>query len=222
MFDYYRERLAPIPVQGIYWPSKPGAAQGLVHAGIDTASYYTMKSRSGDVGALGLAPWLQRLREQNSKLRIHLAGHSFGARLVTAAASVLPPGIVQSMTLIQAAFSQFAFQREGKFHGVVEPRRVAAPIVVTHSVHDHAVGFAYPVASRLARQNASTLGGREDSYGGLGRNGAAGAHAVAPGEIQNWTNEPILNVDCSRIIRSHSDVLHPELAAMIRSRCTAG
>lgn len=220
MFDYFRAQLAPIPVHGIYWPSKPGAAQGAVKAGWENASYYRMKARAGDVGAFGLAPWLKRLHEAKPALRLHLAGHSFGARLVTAAVSALAPGVVQSLTLIQAAFSQFAFEPEGGFRNVVDPRRVAGPILVTHSSHDQAVGYAYPIASRVARQNASTLGDKSDPYGGLGRNGAANAPIVPLADlaqIRARITAPVLNLESSAIVRSHTDINHPAIADAIRA-----
>jgi pimeloyl-ACP methyl ester carboxylesterase len=220
MFDYFRAQLAPIPVHGIYWPSKPGASQGVIAAGAENASYYRMKARAGDVGALGLAPCLELLHERKPALRLHLAGHSFGARLVTAAVSALPPGIVHSLTLIQAAFSQFAFEPAGAFHNVVEPRRLAGPILITHSHRDQAVGFAYPIASRLARQNASTLGGKSDPYGGLGRNGAPHAHTVPLDDLDHIRAHlaaPLLNLESSAIIRSHTDINHPAVAAAIRA-----
>lgn len=219
MIDYFRAQLAPIPVHGIYWPSKPGSAQGVIAAGVENASYYRMKARAGDVGALGLGPWLKVLRATKPALRLHLAGHSFGARLVTAAVSALPPGVVHSLTLIQAAFSQFAFEPAGAFHNVVDPRRVAGPVLITHSTRDQAVGFAYPIASRLARQNASALGGKSDPFGGLGRNGAPNAHTVPLADldqIRAHLTSPLLNLESSAIIRSHTDVNHPAVAAAIR------
>lgn len=220
MIDYFRSQLAPIPVHGIYWPSKPGAAQGFVKAGLVSASYYRMKTRAGDVGNFGLAPWLKILHEAKPHLRLHLAGHSFGARLITAAVSALPPGVIQSLTLIQAAFSQFAFDSGGAFHNVVDPRRVTGPILITHSIRDHAVGFAYPLASRLARQNASALGDKSDTYGGLGRNGAHNAPTVPLADLDQIRAQitlPMLNLQSSTIIASHGDVHHSAIANAIRA-----
>ncbi|HEY3441776.1 MAG TPA: hypothetical protein VGK29_13515 [Paludibaculum sp.] len=220
LISYFRAQLAPIPVHGIYWPSKPGHAEGVVRAGIDNASYYHMKTRAGAVGAIGLAPCLQTLHHRQPNLRLHLAGHSFGARLVTAAVSALPPGIVRSLTLIQAAFSQFAFEPTGAFYNVLDPRRVTGPILVTHSSHDKAVGFAYPVASRLAHQNASALGDKSDPYGGLGRNGAPHAPTVPLADLVQLRAHlaaPILNLESSAIIGSHTDINHPAVADAIRA-----
>ena len=225
MVAYYRTQLAPIPVHGIYWPSRPGAAQGVPTVGLRNASYYRMKSRAGDVGTLGLAPWLTLLLRQKPALRLHLAGHSFGARLVTAAVSTLPPGAIQSLTLIQAAFSQFAFEPQGRFRNVVDPRRVTGPILITHTRRDHAVGFAYPIASRLAHQNASSLGDQSDPYGGLGRNGAAGAPMVSLTDlpqIRARIAAPVLNLEASAVIHGHTDVHHTAITDAIRAAVEAG
>ena len=51
-----------------------------------TMSYYEMKNRAGVVGTNGLGPLLASL----TGVRIHLIGHSFGARLVSYALSGLP------------------------------------------------------------------------------------------------------------------------------------
>jgi hypothetical protein len=49
---------------------------------------------------------------------------------------------------------------------------VKGRILVTHTINDKAVGVAYPIASRLAGQNATGLGDASDPFGGLRRNGA--------------------------------------------------
>ena len=59
------------------------------------ATYYQMKTRAGLVGRQVLAPTLLRVRDKFPDLRIHLVGHSFGGRLVTAAASVMPAGSLE-------------------------------------------------------------------------------------------------------------------------------
>ena len=68
-----------------------------------TMSYYEMKNRAGVVGTNGLGPLLASL----TGVRIHLIGHSFGARLVSYALSGLPgtatgaASPVKSLTLIR-------------------------------------------------------------------------------------------------------------------------
>src|ERR1700761_1931346 len=80
-----------------------------------TLSYYEMKNRAGVVGQNGLGPLLAGLRGPSGPPRIHLMGHSFGARLVAYTLGGLPSGQtgsaspVKSLTLIQGAFSHFTF-----------------------------------------------------------------------------------------------------------------
>jgi len=80
-------------------------------------TYYQMKNRAGAIGQGGVREVLERIREDRpatgpNALAIHLAGHSFGCRLVTAAAAG-PDGAaplpVNSLVLFQAAFSHYGF-----------------------------------------------------------------------------------------------------------------
>ena len=88
------------------------------------------------------------------------------------------PITVRTLVLLQAAFSHngFAVAHDGlpvgAFRDVVTKARVKGPILVTHTENDWAVGVMYPLASRLSGDTAAALGGPEDKYGGIGRNGA--------------------------------------------------
>ncbi len=81
---------------------------------------------------------------------------------------------------------------------------------------DLAVGIAYAVASRLARQNASAIGDANDPYGGLGRNGAQHTPEAADGTLQAvgspYSFGRILNLNADAIIMSHGDITHPQVA----------
>jgi hypothetical protein len=141
-------------------------------------SYTTMKARAGTVGQTGLGPLLAALHTQTSAVRVHLIGHSFGARLVSFALSgVGTPANspIASLTLLQGAFSHWSFARAqnnpfgspgalnayaGQVHG---------PLVATHTVFDWAVGVWYPKASFLAQQDTSAV--VADRWGGMGSDG---------------------------------------------------
>ena len=93
-------------------------------------------------------------------------------------------------------------------------------IVITHTKNDTAVGIAYPIASRLARQDAADLGDEDDIFGGIGRNGALASvtpEAVA-GELLGadgvyaFTAGKLHNLGADRFIAGHSDVTGPEVA----------
>jgi hypothetical protein len=143
-------------------------------------AYYEMKKRAGTVGQNGVGPMLDRL--SNNAQRIYLVGHSFGCRVVTAAAAASTTDKLQSMSLLQGAFSHNGFSKSmnGFFRSVVNNQRIKGPIVITYTPNDRAVGIAYPVASRLSGTVASAFGDANDKFGGLGRNGA---QKMEPGEV---------------------------------------
>jgi len=191
------------------------------------ATYYQMKSRAGTVGAKGAAEMLAKIRAAKASIRIHLVGHSFGGRLVTAAANGLPANTDQiTMSLLQAAFSHNALSggfgdgqaEKGFFRSVLSDRRISGPIIITHTKNDKAVGIAYPLASRIAGQNAAALGDQDDPYGGMGRNGAQHtdeADNVAtlglPGTEYSFRSGRVHNI-LADIITGHSDVARIEVA----------
>ncbi len=135
-------------------------------------TYYEMKSRGGTVGKNGVGPLVDRLAQQAG--RVHLVGHSFGGRVVAAAASGSKTNKLRTLSLLQTAFSHNGFSKSmsGFFRDVVDKKRVKGPIVVTYTPNDRAVGLAYPTASRLSGTVASAFGDQNDKFGGLGRNGA--------------------------------------------------
>jgi hypothetical protein len=191
-------------------------------------TYYQMKDRAGVVGSTGVGPLLRSLRDELPHVRIHLAGHSFGGRLVTAAVSgdrTDKPLPAHSLTLLQAAFSHNGFAKDyepgkdGFFRRVVsESPGLPGPVVVTHTSRDLPNRWAYPMASRLARHKSAVFGGADDLYGAIGSNGAQrtpeaefaellgsdGVYHFAPGRIHN--------LDSSAFISGHNDVRGPQVA----------
>jgi hypothetical protein len=146
---------------------------------LNLTTYYTMKERAGTVGSRGLTQLLDRLHQRVPDARLHLAGHSFGARVVAAAAAATTTP-VHSVSLLQGAFSHFGFAqnyarsgKDGLFRPAITGQALRGPIIVTHTHKDTAVRRAYSIASRLARQIGADLGGGpNDPYGGIGANGA--------------------------------------------------
>jgi pimeloyl-ACP methyl ester carboxylesterase len=198
---------------------------------LNLTTYYTMKARAGDVGSKGVAGLLDALAEHAPDVRRHLAGHSFGARVVTAAAMHGPP--VHTVALLQGAFSHHGLAEDydgkgndGFFRAVLAPElNITGPLLITHTGNDRAVGVAYAVASRLARQRASGLGGPDDLYGGIGRNGALNTpEVVTPaGELLD-VGQPyeliagqVHNLRADRFIGSHSAVTGQEVAYALLS-----
>jgi hypothetical protein len=191
---------------------------------LNLSTYYEMKERAGLVGvALGatLAPL------GTTGPRLHLIGHSFGGRVVTAAANALAGSgtPVQTLTLLQAAFSHYGLaekyddKHDGAFRAVLTQQVVIGSILITCTANDNAVGLAYPLASRLARQVGAKFGDANDRFGGLGRNGAqktpeteagialqpvGGAYAFLPGRV--------FNLRADAFISEHSDITGPQVA----------
>lgn len=217
-------------IHGVYSGITSAIAQVL-----NQAAYFELKTRAGVIGQ-ALARELDA--DGLNGVRLHLIGHSFGARLVTAcAASLAHP--VQSMSLLQGAFSHNAFgtgvgpnKADGAFRSVVTGSKVTGPIAVTHTWNDQAVGFIYAVASRASNDYARAvmtqpwLGGAQDIYGGLGANGAL--HITEPptapneGKHVEYDGQATPALDLGKInslhcdfIKEHSDVRQPKVARIV-------
>jgi hypothetical protein len=199
-------------------------------------SYWNMKERAGVVGERGLASFITQLDNDVSGLRIHLIGHSFGARVVSFALKGLPARFVgedfpvKSVTLLQGAFSHFAFanalphdpQRSGALSAMAD--RVDGPLLVTHSVHDLAVCKRYPQASFIARQDAADAEAVRFRFGAMGADGAQGVEARAEpfgpvGRVYPLEKGKFLNMNGDELISrgeppsgAHSDIFYPEIA----------
>jgi len=240
LFERYRDTLRGLGVS--FQDGDAGGAAGLGDAlhgiwqgakeALRQATYWQMKNRAGVVGKAGLGPVLGRL-----DVRVHLVGHSFGARLVSYALAGLPDGRspVKSVTLLQGAFSHFAFARplpfdagrNGALAGMLA--RVDGPLTVCFSTHDTAVGRIYPLASLAARDDSA---GAQDAlfrWGGMGADGAQGVQArldpirpATPATTYRFEAGKALNVDASEVVRAggppsgaHSDIVHPELTWLV-------
>ncbi len=220
--------------------SEVGQAEGLgdFFDGITSAArnvlnyvtYYQMRERAGLVGTKGLAPILGEIRKAFPTVKVHLVGHSFGGRLVSATAAAPSPGVhpvCHSLTLLQAAFSHYGFSADwdgqshsGAFSNVVaDPARVAGPVLITCTKNDRAVGIAYAIASRVAGQVASALGDANDKYGGIGRNGAQKTAQTSSadllevgGDYRSFSGAKLFNLKADPFIGNHGDVRNSRVA----------
>jgi hypothetical protein len=191
---------------------------------LNYTTYYEMKARAGEVGKNGVAKLLDGLPAHVQ--RIHLVGHSFGGRVVAAAAANSTTNRIKSMTLLQAAFSHNGFSRteKGFFRAVVDKKRVDGPILITHTKNDKAVGVAYPLASRLKGDKAAALGDANDPFGGIGRNGtqkmdqdeAIAGQLLAVNSVYTFQPRKFFNLEASSFITGHSDVRGKEVAYALR------
>jgi hypothetical protein len=198
-------------------------------------SYTVMKARAGDIGRAGLGPLLAALHSRSPGVRVHLIGHSFGARLVSFALSgVGAPAAspVASLLLLQGAFSHWSFAhaqdnpfgKAGALHTWAD--RVHGPLVATFSVHDWAVCRWYPKASFLARQDES--GADDGRWIGMG---ADGFQAVSPsadrsvpaegGMDYGFTPGTFFRVDATRVVNNVKDQAFAGAHSDIRKRAVA-
>ncbi|WP_016879880.1 MULTISPECIES: hypothetical protein [Rhodococcus] len=137
-----------------------------------------------------------------------------------------------SLALLQAAFShnglaqRFDGQHDGAFRAVLAEHHVNGPVLVTHTKNDLAVGVAYPLASRIAHDNAAALGDHNDPYGGMGRNGAQHTPETDPTEqllrkvtpTHQYTFVPgkVFNLKADATITDHGDVANHAVAQALR------
>lgn len=202
---------------------------------LNYASYYVMKARAGRVG-IGLNSVLAAVRAQHPDVHIHLIGHSFGARAVTACAAGPNTFAPSSMSLLQGAYSHNALgpgsQPDnipvGFFRTVITQGRVHGPIIATYTQNDQAVGIAYAIASRLSGDVATDFGGPDDRFGGIGRSGAVrmGVGEVISATLMEgtfaypvWEPGKVTNLLADGFISNHSDVTNPAVANAVVNAC---
>ncbi|MCX4630731.1 MULTISPECIES: serine-threonine protein kinase [unclassified Streptomyces] len=198
------------------------------------ATYYQMKKRAGVVGERGLGPVLAELAGHRPALRIHLIGHSFGARVVSFALRAVPDGTryVKSATLLQGAFSHYAFADRlphdkgsgGALRGM--QRRVDGPVLACHSSYDSALKVFYPLASRMAGDSAGLLG-FDERWGAIGHDGVQAVPGAPRISLDTALREGVpeagcVSVDTGSVVRrggppsgAHSDICHEELARLV-------
>ncbi|MEU1182066.1 serine-threonine protein kinase [Streptomyces sp. NPDC005820] len=212
-------------VRGFALPNPWDGAKELLRQ----ATYYAMKRRAGTVGERGLGPLIGRLAKAAPGVRVHLVGHSFGGRLVSFALRGLPEGVrtVKSVTLLQGAFSHYAFAAQGVLQG--HQNRIDGPLVCCYSRFDQALGTMYPLASRMAGDARGLVGEVLGAkWGAMGHDGVQSvpdtrayrlAEALADGRLPA---SGCVNIDAAEVVRrggapagAHSDIVHPELARVV-------
>jgi len=233
-----------------------GAAQGVgdwfasaINGAKDAArvfSYWTMKARAGTIGQTGLARLLTALHAKSPAIRVHLIGHSFGARLVSfvlAGVGTPDDSPVRSLTLLQGAFSHWSFaDAAGNPFGArgglnALNNRVHGPLVATFSSFDWAVGVWYPKASFLAGDNLQAAPAGPDPWGGMGADGfqPVGAARTVPmpaggGLAYGFTPNTFYRVNAASVINNttgesfsgaHSDIQKMPVAQLIVAAAAA-
>ena len=201
-------------------------------------SYYEMKNRAGVIGRNGLGPMIGRLAAADAGIRVHLMGHSFGARLAAYALSGLPQAAagpdspVTTLLLIQGAFSHFSFANPVPDFLVSGPGALSAfasnvngPLLATFSAADRACGWWYPAASMLAHQDAESADDLAYQWGAMGHDSyqqsPAGttvtlkpqgtAYKFQPGTFYLLDSNAVISADQSPFSGAHSDIRHAQV-----------
>jgi hypothetical protein len=214
-----------------------GSVFGRVGQFLNLTTWYIMKNRCGVVGENDVAQAVRDLRRNLPKVRVHLVGHSLGGRLMAGCAKSLaqdPVVHVDSLTLLEAAFSHFGLSADnrlgtaGYFRDIITKKVVTGPLVATFSFQDTVVGYAYAVASRLAGDNVRAIGDANDPFGGIGRNGAQNCDEAVTerlhtaGTPYRMRGEVVLCLDGSGgLIRDHGDVTNENVTYAFASAVAA-
>jgi hypothetical protein len=205
---------------------------------------WTMKDRAGTIGSRGVYDLLGGLEAGRARgLRIHLVGHSFGGKLLTAAITGHgrgPARTVDSFVILQGAFSHFAFstpeeiralgvttQQGGLYAPVVAARAIRGPLVVTYSGFDTPNAVFYPMAFGLVRDMLEAE--EVPRYGALGANGIKGPRVrllnLATERLADGSGPDVprlVSVNASAVIQGHADFVKTPVFDLIWDAIVAG
>lgn len=198
-----------IGVGGVMWPSESLPLD-----------FFKMAARAEVVGAKGLGPVVDQTAQALGQLRIHLAGHSLGARLAAWSLKDLSSR-VKSLFLVQGAFSSLAFaynipitgpstflythlvgDLRGKLAGAQD--KVDGRIVATHSRDDlQMVGYGAGAATVGLGPGESVLEATPMGLTGALRVDETNFPAREEGYRYDVGTKRFINVDFSGKISDH-------------------
>ncbi len=217
-----------------------GSVRSGILAGLRQASFWSMKHRARSIGEGGMHTFVADL-QRASDANVHLMGHSFGCIVVS---SILGgpkgqgrlPRPVNSAALVQGALSHWSYaekiphsgnDRPGYFAGIVNRQAISGPLLTTQSIHDSAVGVAYPAAVGLINEFAFGTTAAPPKFGAMGSFGIQGtpkANAIAmlnPTGAYGLQPGQIYNVESSKFVPDHSGIDGPEVAHLLWQAVTA-
>jgi hypothetical protein len=192
-------------------------------------TFWSMKDRAGIIGSRGVYDLIRALQDRRAQgLRVHLIGHSFGGKLLSAAITGHgrePANVVDSFLIFQGAFSHFAFSkadeirrlgittaRDGLYAEIVTHRRVTGLLAVTYSRQDQANQVVYPRGVLVSGDFLEATGVAR--YGSVGADGMQGPAVervtLATGGLSGRLRPDgprLFNIDASNVIRGHSDLI---------------
>ena len=196
-----------------------GKLADLARGAVRVTTVWMMKDRAGVVGTAGVGPLLNGLLNAG-QARVHLVGHSYGAKVVLSAlcAAKDMPRKVHSVLLLQGAVSHlcFADQVPGlKVPGGYRPAldRTELPILATYSSHDVSLTKLFQVALRRDDDPGEMkIGGpisRFAALGGYGPHEAGEQMLVIQPPPLPYTLKPgvrVVGLQADAAISSHGDI----------------
>jgi hypothetical protein len=198
-----------------------------------------MKDRAGVVGSHGVADLLGRLHAAHdpeaAPPRIHLIGHSYGAKVLLSALRAAPGGqaVVDSVLLLQPAISAYCFAAAGEVPGTADEGgyrptlgRTRQPVLCTFSRHDLALHRLFHWAARRAADlgEARVAAEPPSRYAALGGHGPQPRRAfpvvdaVHPPEAYRFPGGRAVGIRSDDVIGGHGDIVSPAVSWMLLSQ----
>jgi pimeloyl-ACP methyl ester carboxylesterase len=197
------------------------------------ATVQQMKDRAGVVGVRGVGPLVRDLLT-GSTARLHLLGHSYGARVMLAAVASggPPPRRVRSLLLLQPAVNHLCFAADvpgamgpGGFRPVLG--RVERPVLSTFSRQDVPLHKTFHLALRrkadLGEPLLAAEGEPPSRYAALGGYGPRGAGerliaAHAPADPYTFDPAvPLYGLHATGLVTGHGDVANAATTWMLHT-----
>jgi hypothetical protein len=150
---------------------------------------WKMKGRAGTIGATGVAPLVRHVLDETDA-RLHMIGHSFGARVMLSALAIGDPPTrnARSMLLLEPAVNRWCFAPKvvgsdtpGGYYPVLT--RVELPVFSTFSKYDIPLHDVFHIAVRGSSLGEPAIAAVDDTYrygalGGFGPEGLDGLSTV--------------------------------------------
>ncbi len=183
------------------------------------ATVLLMKDRAGRVGGAGVRDMLHDVLDASTDSRVHLVGHSYGAKVVLSALAngSAPTRGVESVLLLQPATSARCFADPdgtapaGGYRPALERSR--QPIMTTFSSHDVPLTRLFHLAARRAsdRREAVIAAGPSEfaALGGFGPQDTASVivvDAVIAPQRYAMPSTEVLAIRADGVISGHGDV----------------
>lgn len=192
---------------------------------VRSATVLLMKDRAGRVGGAGVRTMLHGILDASPDSRVHLVGHSYGAKVVLSAlaAGSAPSRQVESVLLLQPATSARCFadphgeEAAGGYRPALDRSR--QPIMTTFSRHDVPLTKLFHFAARRASdKREAVIAGAPPEFAALGGFGPQDTSSVtvvdactAPERYPDTTRE-VLAIRADAVINGHGDVQNPDTA----------